>query len=86
MFAFRPGERSNLYFAVAAAGFAGLVGFEGLGSYESEPFWALLHSRAAFASGVVMLLGFACFNELYFESKRWWILRLELLAGVLALA
>ena len=33
LFAFRPQEANNLYFAVATAGFAGLVGFIGLESY-----------------------------------------------------
>ena len=85
MFAFRPQEKSNLYFAVATAGFAGLVGFSGLEGYVSEPLWAVLVTKAAFASGVVMLLGFTCFNELYFENQWRWLLRLELLVGVLAL-
>ncbi len=85
LFAFRPREKDNLYFAVAAAGFAGLVGFSGLEGYESEPFWALLYTRAAFASGVIMLLGFTFFNELYFENKWRWILRLQLLLGMVAL-
>ncbi len=85
LFVFRPLEKSNLYFAVAAAGFAGLMGFMGLEAYESDPMWAVLFTRAAFASGVVMLLGFACFNELYFENRWWWMLRLELLLGMLAL-
>ncbi len=85
LFAFRPQETSNLYFAVAAASFAGLVGFMGLENYESDPFWAVLYTKAAFASGIVMLLGFTCFNELYFESKWWWMLRLQLLLGMLAL-
>ena len=85
MFVFRPRERSNLYFAVATAGFAGLVGFSGLEGYESRPLWAALFTRAAFASGVVMLLGFTFFNELYFENLGRRLLRLELLVGALAL-
>ncbi len=85
LFAFRPLEKNNLYFAVAAAGFAGLVGFGGMESYESDPFRALLYTRAAFASGVIMLLGFTFFNELYFENQWRWMLRLQLLLGVLAL-
>ncbi|MEM7583080.1 MAG: SpoIIE family protein phosphatase [Acidobacteriota bacterium] len=85
LFAFRPLERSNLYFAIAAAGFAGLVGFMGLEDYESNPLWAVLFTKAAFANGVVMLMGFACFNELYFENKWSWMLRLELMLGLLAL-
>ena len=45
----------------------------------------MLYTKAAFASGVVMLLGFTCFNELTFENRWRWMSRLELLLGALAL-
>ena len=45
----------------------------------------MTYIKAAFASGVVMLLGFARFNELFFEHRWRWIFRLVLLLGALAL-
>ena len=85
LFAFRPAERSNLYFALAAGGFAGMMGFGGLDTYVSDPLTAQLLVRAQLTSGIIMVLALVIVSRVFANLPRGVGARILELAGVAAI-
>jgi len=70
LFAFRPAERSNLYFALMALGFAGLSGFAGaIDTTHTAAQWRLC-IRLALVGGIGMLLAMVANMQSFVVVKR----------------